>query len=248
MMSHYDSQKVGRVLIVSGDLAASRQISEAMQENGLSVEASGDLSLASDRVSRRKFEAIVVDFSFGHKTADFLQQLRNSASNRTAVTFALTNDQEDTSLALKQGFGFVLERPLTAESVAHTLKVAYGMIMRERRRYFRYPIGVPAVLEQDHTEVYAHTINVSEGGVAIRMTIPLVVGSETHIEFTLFDPKLMIKAEAKVCWNNENGEVGLSFGFVPFEMASALQQWLALKLEKILPPHVAEKFGSSQET
>jgi hypothetical protein len=46
LMSHYDSQKVGRVLIVSRDLAASRQISKAMQEDGLSVEAAVDLSVA----------------------------------------------------------------------------------------------------------------------------------------------------------------------------------------------------------
>lgn len=246
-MMQYDSQKIGRVLVVSRDLSASRQISEAMQESGLSVENSIDLSAAFDRLNRRKFEAIVVDLSFGPKATYFLQQIHSSASNRTAVTFALTNDQEDTSLALKQGFGFVLERPLTSEMIGHTLKVAYGMIVRERRRYFRYPIGVPAVLQQNNTEIYARTINVSEGGMAIRMSTPYLVRSEAHVEFTLTDPKLLIRADGRVCWNNENGDVGLSFGFIPLDTASALQQWLALKLEKQLPRHVAEKFSSSQK-
>ena len=51
-----------------------------------------------------------------HRVTYFLQQIRNSASNRTAVTFAITSDQNDTSFALKQGFSFVLEHPLSPES------------------------------------------------------------------------------------------------------------------------------------
>jgi CheY-like chemotaxis protein len=247
-MTQYDSQKVGRVLIVSRDFVASRYIGDSMQQNGLSVENSVDLSAASERLSRRKFEAIVVDLSFGHSAVYFMQQIRNSPSNRTVVTFAITNDQEDISLALKHGFSFVLERPLTAESIANTLKVAYGMIVRERRRYFRHPTVVPAVLQRkEASEVYVRTINVSEGGIAINTLIPLAVGLQVNIEFTLRDPKLMIKADGKVCWQNANGDAGLAFGFIPFDMASGLQQWLSLKLELQLPSHLAEKFGRSQK-
>jgi DNA-binding NtrC family response regulator len=157
-MSHCDSEKIGRVLIVSRDFVASRQISEAMQENGLSVEACVDLASAFEGLNRRKCEAIVVDFSFGHNATHFIHEIRNSASNRTVVTFAITNDQEEASLALKQGFSFVLERPLRAESIARTLRVAYGMIVRERRRYFRYPIVVPAVLQRNTGEVFVRTV------------------------------------------------------------------------------------------
>lgn len=191
---------------------------------------------------------MIVDLSFGHQATYFLQQIRNSASNRTAISFAITTNQDDTTLALKHGFSFVLERPLTAESIAHTLRVAYGMIVRERRRYFRYPTVVPAVLQRGEApEIYARTINVSEGGIAICTLMPLTAGSEANVEFTLVDPKLMIKAEGNVCWQNANGEVGLSFSFMPLDIASALQQWLALKLEKRLPKHVADRFGRSQK-
>ena len=122
------------------------------------------------------------------------------------------------------------------------------MIIRERRRYFRYPIVVPVVFQaKAGSEIYARTINVSEGGMAIRTVVRLVVGSETNVEFTLLDPKLMIKAEGKICWHNESGDTGLSFLFLPFDIASALQQWLALKLEKRLPIRVAETFRNTPQ-
>jgi DNA-binding NtrC family response regulator len=138
--------KVGSVLLVSRDAGAVRQVSDVLQRHALAVETSVDTSAALDRLSRRKFEAVIVDLSIGGQANGFLQQIHVSASNRTAVTFAVSSNSEETASALKQGFSFTLERPLTPESISHTLKVAYGLIVRERRRYFRYPVVVPVVL------------------------------------------------------------------------------------------------------
>jgi ActR/RegA family two-component response regulator len=237
VMSSIEQQKLGRVLLVSRDFAATRQIGDAMQEHGMSVEISTDISLAWEKLSRRKYEAIVVDASLGQKALYLFQQIRQSTAHRTAVTFAITDDQSDTALALKHGFGFALERPLTQESIAHTLKVAYGLILRERRRYFRHPVIVPAVLSRKASEIFARTINISEGGVAIQTSVPLEPGLEAGLEFTLDDPRLRIKCDARVCWQNEDGKAGLSFVAMPFDLISALNQWLALKLEELLPSH-----------
>ena len=65
--------------------------------------------------------------------------------------------------------------------------------------------------------------------------VRLEAGLEASIEFTLLDPKLRIKTDARVCWNNEDGKTGLSFVGMPFDLTSALSQWLSLKLEKELP-------------
>lgn len=239
---------VGTVLIISRDDIASRQISEVLQDHALSQEISVDMSSALDRLARRKYEALVVDLSSESQAAACLEQIRASASNRTAVTFALTRNEEETSDALKRGFNFVLERPLTRESISHTLKVAYGLIVRERRRYFRFPVSVPAVLSRKAAaEVYGRTINISERGMALRASVLLAPGSEGTAQFTLPDPLLAITAEAKVCWSNEKGELGLSFLFLPFDMASELQAWLAQKLEQEIPQLVAEKFRSARE-
>jgi hypothetical protein len=184
-----------------------------------------------------------VDLSLEGYTDACLQQIRISASNRTAVTFALTSSPEDTARALKQGFHFALERPLTPDSISHTLRAAYGLIVRERRRYFRFPVSVPATLNRKAAaEVYGLTINISECGMALWTSTPLTPGSEGTAQFTLPDPAVPITAESRVCWSNEKGEMGLSFLFLPYDMASELQAWLARKLEEGLPQLVADKF------
>jgi len=238
-MSYGDHDKLGIALCVSCDEAANRLISRVMLEHRIAIESCADLSEAVDRLSRRKFEAIVIDFSIGEQATTSLQKLRSS-SNRTAVSFALTNGSHETTRALNQGFRFVLERPLTTKSIQHTLRVAYGLIVRERRRYFRYSISVPMVFSsRKEASVYGRTINISEGGLAISSLPALTLGGEGTAQFTLPDPSLRVTAQCRVCWNKESGDAGLAFMSLPFEVASELQTWLAQKLEGQFPPHRA---------
>jgi CheY-like chemotaxis protein len=248
-MAKSETRSVGTVLIVSRDSIASRQISDVLQEHALSVEVSDEPSIAAHYLSHRKFEAVVVDSALEDQAMACFRQIRGSPLNRTAVAFALTRGSQETAAALRNGFSFVLERPLTPESIGHTLKVAYGLIVRERRRYFRYPVVVPAVLSRKNdAEVFGRTVNVSENGMALNASVPLAPGSEGTVQFTLPEPSLQITAESKVCWNNEEGQAGLLFLFLPSDQASQLQAWLARKLEEQLPQLVAEKFRSSTTT
>ena len=124
---------IGTALIVSEDAVATRQLAEAMQELALSAEVCIKVSDALDRVNRSKLEVVVIDFSLGNQATHFLEQVRGSASNRTAITFAITSSSAETTYALKAGSSFALERPLTPDSIRHTLTAAYGLIVRERR-------------------------------------------------------------------------------------------------------------------
>ena len=56
---------VGTVLLVSRDEIASRQVADAMQQLAVSVEVCVDISAAADRLSRRKFEGVVIDLALG---------------------------------------------------------------------------------------------------------------------------------------------------------------------------------------
>jgi CheY-like chemotaxis protein len=237
-----DNRAVGAALVVSPDSIASAQIIDVFREHALCVEVSDDLCSALNRLGRRKFEAVVVDSCLASQTA-VLQQIHASASNRTAVTFAVTSGKDNTARALSDGFSFVLERPLTPDAITHTLRVAYGMIVRERRRYFRYPISIPVVFKRKATpEIFGRTLNISENGMALRTSALLEPGCEGTAQFTLPDLDREIRAECKVRWNGKNGEAGLAFLLLPYDTASELQAWLAQKLEELLPQVVAEKF------
>jgi ActR/RegA family two-component response regulator len=240
------SKLIGKALIVSEDVVAARLLSEAMEELALSVEVCGKIADALDRVNHSKLEVAVIDLSLGNQAILFLERVRASASNRTAITFAITNNSAQTAAALKGGSAFTLQKPLTIESIRHTFKAAYGLIVRERRRYFRYPISVPAAASRKgQSEIFGKTINISEKGMALSTSTPLTPGSEFKIQFTLPDPQLDLTADCKVCWHNDQGQAGLLFVFMASNLASELQAWLAQKLEQQLPDAVTRRFQSS---
>ena len=58
-----------------------------------------------------------------------------------------------------------LLRPLSKEAMEKVLKVSYGSIVPERRRYFRCPVQIP-VLIQDASmpEISSTVVNISAGG------------------------------------------------------------------------------------
>ena len=173
--------------------------------------------------------------------------MRGSASNRTAITFAITSSSAETTYALKAGSSFALERPLTPDSIRRTLKAAYGLIVRERRRYFRYPVSVPAAASRKgESDVFGRTVNISERGVALSTSAPLMPGTEVTIQFTLTNPQLAITADCKVCWHNDKGQSGLLFLFLPSNLSSELQAWLARRLEEQLPDPVTRRFQSQK--
>jgi CheY-like chemotaxis protein len=237
---------IGTALVVSGDLIAIAQVRESLRQLAMSAEVCGDVSEALRLLARQKFEAVLVDLGLGESATKVFEQVRLSSANRTAVTFALSTRKEEAGAAFKSGSNFVLQRPLSADSLTQTFKVAYGMIVREKRRYFRYPVVVPATIEPEgSSQLSGETVNVSEHGIALSLPIPLAVGVEGRVQFTLPDFPSPIAAGSRVCWSNQSGQAGLLFLSVAANDQSELQHWLSRRLEQQLPESVAERFRQS---
>jgi len=237
---------IGTALAVSSDAGAVAQVRESLQQLAMSAEVCGEVSAALRLLARQKFEAVLVDLSLGESATKVFEQVRLSSANRTAVTFALSTNKEEASAAFKSGSNFVLQRPLSADSLTNTFKAAYGLIVREKRRYFRFPVVVPAVIEPEGApQLSGETVNVSEHGIALSLPVPLAVGVEGRVQFTLPDFQSPIAAGSRVCWSNQNGQAGLCFISVAPNDQSELQNWLSRRLEQQLPESVAERFRQS---
>jgi CheY-like chemotaxis protein len=189
----------------------------------------------------RKFDAVIVDLQLGEQCGLILDEVHLSPSNRTAVTFAISgSDAEGTAFRKKSEF--VFERPLSTASIRDTLKPAYGLILRERRRYFRCAISIPVtILRRNMPEVRCYSVNISEGGMAVSAIVPLIAGEDAQVQFTLPDHKVPFLAESKICWL-KSGRIGVRFVSLSQEHKSELQGWLSQKLEETLPEFVARKF------
>jgi ActR/RegA family two-component response regulator len=236
------SETVGGVLLLSNDPATIEQVSESMRQLAMSPEICADVQAALGLLAQRKFEAVMVDLQVGGRASAVLEKVRLSPSNRTAVLFTICGDEAETASAFKAGSNFVLTRPLSLASIDRSLKVAYGMIVRERRRYFRCPVEIPVTICKPPTpEIHGRTVNISEGGIAIATTVSLEPGIKVQVQFTLPGHETPFAVDATICWCKET-YLGLQFTSLSPDLKSELQEWLSRRLEQSLPQSVADKF------
>jgi ActR/RegA family two-component response regulator len=233
---------LGGVLLVSGDAVTIKQVGESMRQLAMSPEVCADVPTALAVLNRQKFEAVVVDLQLGGQANAVLEKVRVSPANRTAVLFAISASDEETAGAFKDGSNFVFRRPLSYTSIDRTLKVAYGLIVRERRRYFRCPLGIAVVICRPKiANVHGQCVNISEGGMAFQSSVAFETGTDVWVQYTLPDHDSAFAVGSTICWSSNN-LVGLQFASPSPKQIADLQEWLARRLEESFPEFVAAKF------
>jgi hypothetical protein len=235
-------------LLVSADPVTIGKFSPALRELSISVDVCQDAAGAVRFLNRRKFDAVIVDLQPGEQCGLILDEVHLSSSNRTAVTFAISGSEVDATAVFRRRTGFVFGRPLSPQAIRSILKPAYGLILRERRRYFRCPISNPVtILRRNMPEVRCRSVNISEGGMAVSTSVPLNDGELVQVQFAMPDRKEPFLAESKICWL-KTVHYGVCFVSLPRERKSELQEWLARKLEEALPESIARQFQTVENS
>jgi PilZ domain len=235
---------VGSALLLFIDAATIKPLRESMQRLALSTEVCIEVTSVPVLLNRKKFATIIVDFQLGDRarTRTLLRDVRHSLSNRTSVMFAISDSDKETAFAFEDGFNFVLRRPLSESSISQNLRAAYGLILREQRRYFRSPLEASVTLRRaGMEEIFGNVMNISEGGIAIVAPLSLTPGIEVQVQFTLPGFESQFAVKSVVCWCRD-GYTGLRFVSLPTRLRTELQDWLSRRLEQSLPESVASKF------
>jgi CheY-like chemotaxis protein len=234
-------------LLVSADPVTIQQFGQALQDLSISPDVCQEVPASIRLLNCRKFDAVIVDLQLEKQSGGILDEVRLSKSNQTAVTFAISGSDEESTSEFRKKAAFVFERPLSKQSIHSTLKAAYGLILRERRRYFRYPVTIPVtIVRQNLPALHCYSVNISEGGMAVSTFVPLTAGEDVQVEFTLPGQQAPFLAESKICWWR-TGHLGVRFVSLG-ERKSELQGWLSQKLEEMLPEFVAGKFQKTGKT
>lgn len=217
-------------------ISANRELAGMVQRGTASRKIHTDIFLdcgaAMRYLSLTKVEAVFIDWSDQRSAATTLNAIRASASNHNAVIFAFTDNAGDSKTAKSLGASFVVELPTTPEKIDVYIRAAYGLMLHELRRYFRFPVSVPIVLRRSDREVcHGITANLSTGGLAVIADALLIVGEQLVIEVTLPGMEDAMKCCAEVCWVHSGGRIGLQFVHAPATLMVEFQQWLASQLE-----------------
>jgi len=240
---------IARALLVSADPTTVEQVTSAMDELAIATEVCADTTIARQILNTQKFDAVAIDFELGEQALGLLGEMRLSPSNKTAPAIAITRSQPELALAYCAGSNFVLQKPLTPQSINRMLDVGYGLVVRERRRYFRCPIKTPVLIRRaDLPQARCAAVNVSEGGLEIASApLGLKLGMKAQIEFTLPCPQVRVKAIVETRWRNRRNHAGLQFVVMSLEQRCDLQEWLSTRLEEILPEPVVDRFREAGE-
>jgi CheY-like chemotaxis protein len=225
---------IGVALVVSQDARTIEQISSVLRQLSISPDVCSDRTTAVRLLDRGKRDAVIVDLQLGDEARVILGQARRSASNRRAVTFAIAGSNDSKEI-FRSHANFAFDRPLSERSIYSTLKAAYGLILRERRRYFRCPVSIPVVVHrQAMPDVYCYAHNISEGGMALSTIVSFSPGEEVRVEFTLPETKTLYIAGSTICWLR-TGHLGLRFTALSEDLKSELQEWLSPNLKNCCP-------------
>ncbi|MGA6988552.1 MAG: PilZ domain-containing protein [Terriglobales bacterium] len=240
------SAAIASALLISDNVATIEQLRASMEHYAMSQEVCAEVPAALALLNQRKFEAVIVDLHLAGQANAVLEKVRRSPSNRTAVIFTVSENDAETSSAFKAGSNFVLRKPLSPTSVDRGFRVAYGLILRERRRYFRCPVKIPVAIHiPGMPEAHGQTLNISENGIAIATSVSVLPGVKVQVHFALPGDELRFVVEATICWSKES-YLGLQFCSVSPRLSAVLQEWLLQKLEESFPQSLADKFRNLQ--
>jgi uncharacterized protein (TIGR02266 family) len=98
-----------------------------------------------------------------------------------------------------------------------------------RRSSPRVSLTIPVAYRLNNTIAPAVTLNVSRGGVAIRSSSPLAVGTSVKIRLRLPGGAAEIEAEARVKWADRRVGMGLEFTTIDGDSQNAIDAFVQSK-------------------
>jgi CheY-like chemotaxis protein len=233
-----------QAVVVSYDTAVLGVISSCLNELGIAAVCYPDRDSAIALLQKQKIDAFIVDQEQDPQLS-VLEQMRNSSSGRGAVGFAVVSRTSDGQASRRADF--VITKPVTPAQVARTLRAAYGMMLKERRRYSRHSVRCEAVLsDATGRKCLARTTNISQTGIAMECEVSLPPGALVQLQVTLPRNSSASKFECRVIWSAADGKAGLTFTHMSARDRERLTEWIDAEFLRlwhpVIPQSVAPNF------
>ena len=215
-----------RSLLLSQDQPMIDVVQRALLDLGIGVEVYSTADWAREDLADSKFDAVILDCDVAG-APNLLQMIRGTANNGRTLAFAIVPDDAALRQALAAGANLALEKPISVDKARSSLRAAYGLIMQERRRFFRYPLDVAVrVAVSERVQLVGTAINISEGGLAIRCNDELPINGQVKLVFLLPGEKAEVEAKGTIVWKDTRGHGGVRFEHMSAPNRRRLNDWL----------------------
>ncbi len=191
----------------------------------IEVEVEAQPARAKEKLAKSKIDALIVDCDL-EGSANFLRGLEDGMLLQTVplVIFSGFRSKEKANASLAT---FFFQKPISVEQAVRTLSAARTMIVDGRLRYHRHPLSTPVLLScGPKKEIDAELMNLSQGGLRVRLGKPLPANGPLQVSFALPGTKRRVKIRAEVAWQNNQGDAGIRFVSQAAPMKRDLQLWL----------------------
>jgi DNA-binding response OmpR family regulator len=215
-----------RALVLSDDPQLSTIFQTLFSKLKVVSRCCGEENEALTQLLGHKFEAIVLDFDSFRGILPTREKLHENHANRNLVVFAVASE-ESRNAAMQHGASFVFDRPLDQIRIAKVLRTAYGLMLRDRREYFRLAIESPVALRRNSGEILeCKTINISRTGMAISTPISFARGETIELSLRIHEMGMSINAIGKIIWDDRHGKAGICFECKNAEESASFSAWL----------------------
>ncbi len=232
-------------LLLTRDDEVIRVVRRVLENLEIRVEVCTGADKAVEQLEQRKYDAVLIDCDDVHNAITVLCSVRFTPSNKTSTVFAIVNGITTPTSAIEFGANLALEKPINENTARHAFKTAHALMLQERRRYYRHPVDMAVSLRFEdkdkgtRREVLATGINISEGGMAVKVksTLPREFRT-TLLRFVMPGSQDWIEVMGSIAWADEQGSAGIRFENMPFTLRDRLDKFLrqAEKKEKHAPP------------
>jgi len=203
-------------VLVADDTAFVRDRFRSAIEGGghlaLTVQT-GDAMIAALRRTDPNIDLVVMDMRLreGHGLA-LLQRLRREHPAVPILAFSgtLATSAEVRALKALGVAGFINEY-IASRHILPSLAPHLFPDEFHRRSSPRVVVGIPVSYRIGPSLASALTLNISEGGLALRTTSPIGEGMTLRMRFRLPGTRQDVTAEGRIVWVDRRGGVGIQF-------------------------------------
>src|SRR5882762_11466471 len=152
-----------KALVLCSDEKIVRVLRRTLGDLEISVELCTNADSALRKLTRDRFEAIIVDCA-GPRSAEVLLSARRAPCNKRAVAVAIVGPVVGLRSAFDIGAHFVLYKPVSTERAKSSFRAARAFMKRERRRNSRVTVQIPVVIRNPEAgaNMKVTTIDLSE--------------------------------------------------------------------------------------
>src|SRR5271165_3405877 len=227
-------------LLLCSDEKIVRVLRRTLGDLDIAVELCASSEIALRKLTRERFEAIIVDCA-GPGAAAVLRSARTAPCNKRAIAVAILDPEIGLRSAFEIGAHFILYKPVSVEKSKSSFRAARALMKKERRRNSRVSVHIPVEMSNRELDLRfkVNTTDLGEGGLAVNLPGRRKLRGRWQLAFTLPGSAKALEVNAEFAWEGTGKQVGLRFEDLSPEVASQLREWLGRNspdVEKDDPP------------